>query len=382
MRPGAQSHSASRSLILPPSAYGMGQWLPATSPQQGHAVPPPGMGALQKRLQPPSPQRERAPLQQWAPAAAAIRPAQLRGPIKAPGLPLSARQEAPAASPALGAARSARQLAPAWTQLVYREPEPTAQLRLLQPAPQQMPPAGGTSYARQVAAYRQKVASSAVATAVLPAATQPQAASAAGTDPPLVVAEALQLGCTVDSPSDSGAAVHAPAVEHSPAAERTNLHAAERGARAPSIAPSIAAAHGCQVAQTDQRAPSPAPAVPPICSAADDASAPSEGDAAALGCRVVGHAARVPGTPNQGDCQRMRAIRAAAHSIAGSAAALRDAEQASGQLLATLGLAAAFPAEQALACGAGRSNGLSTWPLDVQVAAALNGLHGHLDVLM
>ncbi|KAL4419009.1 hypothetical protein ABPG77_003655 [Micractinium sp. CCAP 211/92] len=42
-----------------------------------------------------------------------------------------------------------------------------------------MPPAGGTSYARQVAAYRQKVASSAVATAVPPAAMQPQAASAA-----------------------------------------------------------------------------------------------------------------------------------------------------------------------------------------------------------
>ena len=76
----------------------------------------------------------------------------------------------------------------------------------------------------------------------------------------------------------------------------------------------------------------------------------------------------------------MQAIRAAAHSIAASVAALRDAERASGQLLAGLGLAGAPPAARVLACGAGGGSCGPADPLDVRLAAAVAALQSRLKV--
>lgn len=343
---------------------------------QDPGIPQPVTGPLQQLLRPPPPQQSQAPPPQQQDVPAGLHnPTPVHGLAKVPALPLGAWPRAATAAPVPVAASSSQQQATAWTQFVFRDPQPTAPLHLPRPAPQQVQALSGSSYARQMAAYRQKVAAT--------AAAQPAASSAAA-EPPLpavrhgaaVATAGLRSGPTVEGQAPNAASLQAAAGEPGLSAQQAHPHAPARGTLGSSPSIPAAGASSGQALQAGQHLPTLAPLGQPStwtlpCAAANGLAA---SDARPVGSAVFAPAAGALAAPDQDGCQRIRGIRAAAHSIAASAAALRDAERTSGRLLAQLGLASTPAAAQAPASGAGEASNVTGHPMDVRLAAAVAAL--------
>lgn len=326
----------------PPATGALTGMLPPAAPRPRGGLPLVGGGA------PGSPWPHAPPAQQhqwqqpvWAQAAAsphfASTPQVQASPQGGPPPPRST----PAGSPL------------PWSALVYRDPEPTAQLpRTPQLAQQQQQPhqvaptAGGSSYARQMAAFKQRMAAAAEAAGPAGEAhsaiydrqpgegAAPAAAAAAVAPAPAAGAPAASADAETE-PGCSAATAPPAATLPAPAAPAPALVAAPPDAT--SAAPSTAAVLVL---------PTPQPPHPPAQQAQQESAPP------------------LPEDPT--DPQLLR-IRVVAQSVSSCARQLAAAERRSAEILAELGLA------QVAAAAAAAQGGD---PLALRMATVTDALAG------
>lgn len=334
MRP-ASSNSLYRPAWASPSPAVAGGWQPPAS-QTLFARPPP-------MALPSSPQQQPG----WGAG-------RFGGPLFSPA-PGWQPMPSPAAHgpPVVGSVAGTAAARPGWQALVSRPPQaaptqPAALAAPMQPrsasttgmmAVPQAPglPPGGSSYQRQMAAYRQRMAAAA-------AQAEAEASAAAGAaEAGMAAAEATPAaGEDQAAVAGAGADEHA-APEPAPAAEATlgELHAAATTAAGEAPARSAAVAPAALQAKT----------------------------AAHAGAQPAAHPSPLAAAPAD-DLPELRSIRLAADRVAACACAIEEADRASAAQLAGLGLAPAGTDS-----GGGSGTGTAGGALQARAGAVSATLH-------